>query len=177
VENTVSIDSTRYLTLTLGEALFAITIHSVREILDYTDITRIPQSSECMKGVVNVRGTAVPVIDLGLKCALQPVVRTPNTRIVIVELLREGRIVMAGLLCDSVREVLEIDPARVAPPPVSGGDLLRGIAGVGEHFVLMLDVDKLFTGEEMLAAQDDAGEGNEGKEVTAQDGADQPHAA
>lgn len=153
MENTGRFDSDRYLTLTLGKSLFAITIRSVREILDYTDITRLPQSSPCMKGVVNIRGAAIPVLDLGCKCGLGAVDRTQNTRIVIVELARGERIVMAGLLCDSVREVLELDGAHIAPPPVTGGDLLRGIVGIGDGFVLLLDVDKIFRGEEIFETQ------------------------
>ena len=83
--------SQRFLTLTLGEELFAIDIFSVREILDYTDITRIPQTPEYMRGVVNVRGNAVPVVDLRMKFGLGRVERTLNTRIVIVEIKKDPK--------------------------------------------------------------------------------------
>lgn len=141
--------SDRYLTLTLGEAVFAISIHSVREILDYMDITRIPHSPDCMKGVVNVRGTAVPVVDLGLAFGLPPVVHSRNTRIVIVELHREDRIALAGALADAVQEVLEISADTIAPAPAAGGDILRGIARLDDRFILLLDVDQVFARDDM----------------------------
>jgi purine-binding chemotaxis protein CheW len=159
VEDCATVGSDRYLTLTLGEALFAISIHSVREILDYLNITRIPHSPDCMQGVVNVRGSAVPVIDLGCKFGLDPVGRTQNTRIVIVELHRDDRVTLAGALADSVREVLEIDPAAIAPPPVSGDGVLRGIVRAGERFVLILDVEKVFPNDAVFDLQEAVAEG------------------
>jgi purine-binding chemotaxis protein CheW len=149
VENPDNIGSDRYLTFTLGEAVFAIGIHSVREILDYLEITRIPHSPDCMKGVVNVRGSAVPVIDLGLAFGLSSVQHTQNTRIVIVELQRDDRVALAGALADSVQEVLEIGPAVIFPPPVSAGEVLQGIARIDERFLLILDVDRVFSREDM----------------------------
>jgi purine-binding chemotaxis protein CheW len=149
VENSDNVSSDLFLTLTLGKAVFAIAIHSVREILDYMEITRIPHSPECMKGVVNVRGSAVPVVDLGLAFGLPPVTHTQNTRIVIVELRRDDRIALAGALADSVQEVLEIPPSSVAPAPVTGRDILRGIARIDERFILLLDVDKVFSQQDI----------------------------
>jgi len=150
VENIESACAGRYLTLTLGQAIFAIAIHSVREILDDRAITPIPHSPDCMMGVVNVRGTAVPVVDLGCKFGLASVAHTQNTRIVIVELGRDDRTSLAGALADSVREVLEIDAAAIAPAPVSAGGFLRGIAREGERFLLVLDMDKVFPSQEMF---------------------------
>jgi purine-binding chemotaxis protein CheW len=146
VDSPDAINSNRYLTLTLDNAVFAISIHSVREILDYMEITRIPQSPDFMKGVVNVRGSAVPVVDLGQAFGLQPVSHTQNTRIVIVELHRDDRVTLAGALADSVQEVLEIVPSAIAPAPATSGDVLQGIARIDERFILILDVGKVFYG-------------------------------
>ena len=89
-QDAVRNDANRYLTLTLGSESFAIRIDAVREILDYTEITRIPQTPPFMRGVVNVRGAAVPVVDLAYKLGLGDVQRTIHTRIVILEVIRDG---------------------------------------------------------------------------------------
>lgn len=146
-------DSQRFLTMTLGQEIFAIDIFSVREILDYTDITRIPQTPEFMRGVVNVRGSAVPVIDLKMKFGLGQVERTLNTRIVIVEIRREDTVSVMGALADSVKEVLELETDRIDPPPRMGAavraDFIRGIGKHGDRFILILDVDKVFSSDEI----------------------------
>jgi len=145
--------SQRFLTLTLGNELFAIDIFSVREILDYTDITRIPQTPEYMRGVVNVRGSAVPVVDLRMKFGLGQVERTLNTRIVIVEIKKDDALSVMGALADSVKEVLELETDRIDPPPRMGAavraDFIRGIGKHGERFLLVLDVDKVFSSDEI----------------------------
>lgn len=147
-------DSRRYLTLTLGSEAFAISIVVVREILDYTDITRIPQAPPFMRGVVNVRGAAVPVVDLAHKLGLGEVNRTINTRIVIMEVTRDGVPAAMGALADSVREVLELDEGNIAPPPRMGAqdktDCLRGIGNHEGRFILVLDVDRVFATDELL---------------------------
>jgi purine-binding chemotaxis protein CheW len=144
----------RYLTLTLGGESFAIDIFAVREILDYTDITRIPQTPAYMRGVVNVRGNAVPVVDLGVKLGLGEVTRTINTRIVIVEMRHDGEVSMMGALADSVKEVLELDTSSIAPPPSLGASVdvacIQGIARHESRFILLLDVDRVFGSGEVL---------------------------
>jgi purine-binding chemotaxis protein CheW len=156
-------DSQRFLTMTLGNELFAIDIFSVREILDYTDITRIPQTPDFMRGVVNVRGSAVPVIDLRMKFGLGQVERTLNTRIVIVEIKREDAVSVMGALADSVKEVLELETDRIDPPPRMGAavraDFIRGIGKHGDRFLLVLDVDKVFSSEDIQDLSQLVGEG------------------
>lgn len=150
---TAQSESQRFLTMTLGQEIFAIDIFSVREILDYTDITRIPQTPDFMRGVVNVRGSAVPVVDLKMKFGLGHVERTLNTRIVIVEIRREDAVSVMGALADSVKEVLELETERIDPPPRMGAavraDFIRGIGKHGDRFILILDVDKVFSTDEI----------------------------
>lgn len=138
----------RYLTLTLGSESFAINIDVVREILDYTSITRIPQAPAFMLGVVNVRGTAVPVVDLAQRLGLGDVQRTINTRIVIIEVTHGGATTIMGALADSVREVLELDDSSIAPPPqmgTTGGiECLRGVGSHEGRFILILNINKVF---------------------------------
>lgn len=145
--------SQRFLTMTLGNEIFAIDIFSVREILDYTDITRIPQTPEFMRGVVNVRGNAVPVVDLKMKFGLGRVEQTLNTRIVIVEIKRDDTVSIMGALADSVKEVLELETDRIDPPPRMGAavrtDFIRGIGKHGDRFILILEVEKVFSSEEI----------------------------
>ncbi|QLA15572.1 chemotaxis protein CheW [Desulfolutivibrio sulfoxidireducens] len=143
----------RFLTFTLGEIFFAINIHSVREILDLPEITRIPGAPEYMRGVVNVRGTAVPVMDLRMKFGLGQVEKTVNTRVVIVEIAKKDSTAVVGALADSVKEVLELEPEAIDPPPSMGAavrtDYVRGIGKHGGRFLLILDVEKVLTSEDI----------------------------
>ncbi|EPR43965.1 CheW protein [Desulfovibrio sp. X2] len=161
----------RFLTLTLDREHFALDIYSVREILDMTDITRIPQTPEYMRGVVNVRGSAVPVVDLRLKFGMPAAERTLNTRIVILEIARGEKASAVGVIADSVKEVLEIDSARIDPPPRMGTgikvDFIKGIARHEDRFLIVLDIARVFSTDEVLALdglslrRDEAGEGGE----------------
>lgn len=143
----------RFLTFTLGEVFFALDIYSVREILDLQDITRIPGAPEFMRGVVNVRGTAVPVMDLRMKFGLGRVEKTLNTRVVIVEITKNETTSVVGAMADSVKEVLELEPEAIDPPPAMGAavhtDFIRGIGKHGGRFILILDADKVFTSDEI----------------------------
>lgn len=154
MKNASSSVEQRYLTLTLGEDLYAFAISAVREILDMTEITRIPQTPPYMRGVVNVRGVAVPVIDLRSKLSLGQVERTLQARIVIVEINGGDTPSVVGALADSVKEVLDIDADSIAPPPALGGgasaDFIKGISRQDGRFILILNVDKVFSNEEIL---------------------------
>lgn len=143
----------RFLTFTLGEAFFALNISSVREILDLQDITRIPGAPDFMRGVVNVRGAAVPVMDMRRKFGLGQVEKTLNTRVIIVEITRNDSTAVVGAMADSVKEVLELEQDAIDPPPAMGAavrtDFIRGIGKHGGRFILILDVDKVFSTDEI----------------------------
>jgi len=143
----------RFLTFTLGDAFFALNIASVREILDLPDITRIPGAPDYMRGVVNVRGTAVPVMDLRHKFGLGRVEKTLNTRVVIAEITKGDATSVVGAMADSVKEVLELEPEAIDPPPAMGAavrtDYIRGIGKHDGRFILILDADKVFTTDEV----------------------------
>ncbi len=144
----------RFLSLTLGEVLFAIDIFTVREILDYTEITRIPQTPAFMRGVVNVRGAAIPVMDLRMRFGLGRVEPGLNTRIVILEFKKESGTSAFGVLADSVKEVLELETSRIDPPPLMGTavkvDFIRGVGKQDGRFILILDAPKVVGSEELL---------------------------
>ncbi|WP_300162392.1 chemotaxis protein CheW [Solidesulfovibrio sp.] len=145
----------RVLTLTLGETgCFAIDIFVVREILDFTEITRLPRMPEHMRGVVDVRGQAVPVVDLGVKLGFGPVEQTIHTRIVIVEQTDEqGQVRLIGALTEAVKEVLELDEAGIAPPPSMGMEVENScIQGISHHdgrFIVLLDTARVFDTDEV----------------------------
>lgn len=151
----VKIDRTQYLTFTLDDELFAIDIFSVREVLEYTNITRIPRTPEYMRGIINVRGNAVPVIDLNMKFGRSKTTQTINTAIIIVEVDLEGESTIIGALADSVQEVFELKEDQIDPPPKMGTsirtDFIRGMGKHEDGFIMILDIDKVFSSEELSA--------------------------
>lgn len=144
----------QYLTFTLGEEVFALEIASVREVLEYTSITKVPRTPEYIRGVINLRGRAVPVVDVRLKFGMPATERTVNTCIIIVEVELEGESTVLGALSDSVKEVMDIEPENIEPAPRIGtsikADFIRGIGKHGENFIILLDIDKVFSEEELL---------------------------
>jgi purine-binding chemotaxis protein CheW len=147
----------KYLTLTLAGESFALDIAAVREILDMEEITRVPKTPEHMLGVVNVRGNAVPVMDLRLRLGLPAGERTINTRIVIVEAPAGEGTALMGALADSVRDVTELPDDALQPPPRMGASVdseaLRGVARIGDSFVLVLAPERVFAAEDAQAME------------------------
>jgi len=147
----------KLLTFTLAGELFALDIGSVREILDYTEITKIPQTPEFMRGVVNLRGNAIPVVDLRLKFGLGETERTLNTRIIIIEVVTDGEMTVLGSMADSVKEVYEIESAKIDPPPRMGAKIntafIRGIGKKDDKFIIVLDIGKVFSDEELSSVR------------------------
>jgi purine-binding chemotaxis protein CheW len=147
----------KYLTFTLGAEVFAIPIESVREVQDAVDVTRIPQTPDFMLGVMNLRGTAVPVVDLKQKFGMGVTERTINSRIAIIEGEGGGEDSLIGALADSVREVLEIEPESIEEAPVMGMrlhlDFIRGVARSGDAFIVVLNIARVFSPGEMAAMQ------------------------
>ncbi|MBF0285213.1 MAG: chemotaxis protein CheW [Magnetococcales bacterium] len=148
--------SSRVLTFTLDHEHFALDIFTVREILDVSDITRIPQAPEFMLGVVNLRGNAVPVMDLRRRFGMPPAARTVNSRIIIMEMLQGGETTLIGALADSVKEVLELDSGQIEPPPRMGTrvpiDFITGIGKQGDRFILLLNGERVFALDAVLEA-------------------------
>ena len=155
-------ETTQYLTFKLEDELFALDIGKVREVLDFTSITKVPQTPDYMRGVINLRGSVVPVLDLRLKFGMTLAEQTVNTCVIIVEVEMSGEKVVMGAMADSVQEVLDLEPDHIEPPPRIGTKLnLEFIRGMGKHqeqFIIILDIDKVFTGDEvdMVRATDGA---------------------
>lgn len=144
-----------YITFKLGDELFAINVFQVREILDLMPITKVPTAPEHLRGVVNVRGKAIPVVDLRRRFGLPPVADTVHTRIVVLELELDGAPCTVGGQADSVHNVIELDATQIEPPPSLASrwraELVRGMARRGEDFIMILDVDRIFSMEDLTA--------------------------
>jgi purine-binding chemotaxis protein CheW len=143
----------QYLTLRLGEEVFALDITQVREVLDFTAITRVPRMPEFMRGVINLRGSVVPVVDLRLKFGMSATERTVNTCIIIAEVAIQGERTLLGALADSVQEVIDLEAGQIEPAPRLGTSIraqfIRGMGKRDEHFVIILDVDEVFSNDEL----------------------------
>jgi len=148
----------QYLTFKLDDEVFALEIVKVREVLDFTDVTKVPQTPVFMRGVINLRGSVVPVVDMRVKFSMGEAEATVNTCIIITEVIMEGEPSLLGALVDSVQEVLELDPDEIEPPPRIGTKLnTEFIRGMGKHheaFIIILDIDKVFSSDELIAVQD-----------------------
>jgi purine-binding chemotaxis protein CheW len=147
----------QYLTFRLGEEVFALEITQVREVLDYTPITRVPRMPAFMRGVINLRGSVVPVVDLRLKFGMTATERTLNTCIIIAEVTIGGERTLLGALADSVQEVIDLDAGQIEPPPRLGTSIhtefIRGMGKRDERFVIILDVDRVFSSDELSLVQ------------------------
>ncbi len=147
-----------YLTFTLGEELFSVEVSKVREVLDYTNITKIPRTPEYMRGVINLRGSVVPVMDLRLKFGMSRTENKRNTCIIVLEINTDEETIILGALADSVQEVFELEPDQIEPAPRFGtkfkAEFLRGMGKRDENFIMILDIDKVFTTDELSIIQE-----------------------
>ncbi len=155
-------ETRQYLTFQLAEEVFAVEVAKVREILEFTSITKVPQTPDFMRGVINLRGSVVPVMDMRLKFGLPETEKTVNTCIIVVEVNHEGDTIIIGALADSVQEVFELEPDQVEPAPRIGTKLNTDfLLGMGKHdgqFIMILDIDRTFTGDEIVTAGAVSGE-------------------
>ena len=150
-----TMETTQYLTFNLADEVFAVDVGRVREILEITSITKVPQTPDFMRGVINLRGSVVPVIDMRLKFGMTESERTVNTCIIVVEVVMDGETIVLGSLADSVQEVIEMEPQQIEAAPHVGSHLNTDfIKGMGKHdgrFVMILDIDQIFSAHELEA--------------------------
>ena len=149
-------ETVQYLTFNLSDEIFAIDVSKVREILEFTSITKVPQTPEFMRGVINLRGSVVPVIDLRLNFGMACTEQTVNTCIIVVEVNLDSEMVVLGALADSVQEVVEMEPDQIEPAPHLGTklntDFIKGMGKIDNEFVMILDIDKVFSSEDIALA-------------------------
>ena len=152
VEVVESTESTRYLTFRLENELLALEVSRVREVLDLCAITRVPRTPEFMRGVINLRGTVIPVIDLRQKFSMSRTESTIEARIVVMEINLDGKETVVGILTDSVHDVIDINNDKIDASPETGTrwrrEYINGIGKHDDHFILLLDIDRVFSDSE-----------------------------
>lgn len=150
-------ETVQYLTFKLADETFALDVAKVREILEESSITKVPQTPDFMRGVINLRGSVVPVIDLRLKFGMSAAEKTVNTCIIVAEVQLDNETVVLGALADSVQEVVEMEPQQIEAAPHIGTklntDFIKGMGKKDGHFVMILDIDKVFTTDELESVQ------------------------
>jgi len=145
-----------YLCFFLGEEQFAVKVSRVEVVLEMQNVTRVPKASPHMRGVINHRGSVVPVVDLRMRFGMGPSELTEGTSIIILQIDYGGGLLTVGMLADGVREVVNLDPADTEKPPRLGRRLdeavIEGIAKRGDEFVILLDIDAVFRADTFAAS-------------------------
>jgi len=151
-------ETTQYLTFKLDDEVFALAIEQVREVLDFTTLTKVPKIPEFMRGVINLRGSVVPVVDLRIKFGMNRTEKTVGTCIIITEVIVDNETTILGILADSVQEVMDLEPVQIEPAPKIGTRLktefIRGIGKRNDAFIILLDIDLVFSTDELVLVQD-----------------------
>jgi len=146
----------QYLTFQLAGEEYAVELLQAREILRYEQVTRVPTAPPSIRGVLNLRGRVVPVVDLAVKLGLPDTPVTGRTCIVIVDVALEGERTVMGVIAEAVSQVVDLGAGDIEPPPPFGPrarvEFLRGMARLGERFALLLDLDLLLSAEDAAAA-------------------------
>lgn len=157
-------ETAQYITFKLGDESFAINVAQVREVLELPQITKVPTAPDYMRGVVNVRGKSIPVVDLRLKFGLPAAADTINSRIVVLELELDGETTVVGGIADSVHEVIELEAGQINPPPRIAmrwrTELIQGMGRRGDEFIIILDIQQVFISD-AAALLDNAGSATE----------------
>lgn len=148
-------DALQYLTFSLGDEVFAMDIRSVREIIQHGAMTVVPLMPEFVRGIINLRGAVVPVIDLQSRFGRARAQVGKKTCVVIFDVGAEGDKVELGLLVDSVSEVIDIAPSQIEPPPQFGTTIareyIRGLGKVGSEFIVILEPERALNIDDMVA--------------------------
>lgn len=154
MENSQEISTNYFLTFTLEEESFGVNVAKVLEILEVGHITKVPHAPEYMRGVVNLRGNVLPVIDTRVKFGMAAKAFTVDTCIIVLNIaVDETESIRVGALVDAVQEVLEINDTDINPMPTVGtryrSEFIRGMVNQEEDFLMVLDVDQVFTSDEL----------------------------
>lgn len=160
METKTSVEINSYLSFKLGDEVFAANVSKVLNILELTKITKVPKAPEYMKGVINLRGSVLPLVDTRIKFGMEPTEFTNNTCILVLDIDFDGESVHVGALVDGVQEVLEINGSEVEPPPSIGSkyksEFIEGVAKNEEDFIMILDMDLIFTNDELKVLTESA---------------------
>jgi purine-binding chemotaxis protein CheW len=142
-----------FLSFRLGEELFAANVSKVVEILELPRITKVPMAPSYMRGVINLRGNVLPVIDSRKKFGLPFTDDTINTNIIVINIFMDNQQIMVGAVVDVVDKVLEVDLANIQPPPSLGSkyqsEFIEGMIKVEDQFLMIVDINKVFSSDDM----------------------------
>lgn len=151
----------QYLSFQVAGESYAVGVLQAREIIEYSTLTRVPHAPPAVRGVINLRGSVVPVVDLAVKFGLPASEIGRRTCVVIVECTLDGESTVMGVMADAVNHVLDLGPADIEPAPSFGTrvrtEYLKGMGKLEQGFVLLLDMDKLLTANEAAVAATPAG--------------------
>lgn len=151
---TSSIQAESYLTFQLNKELYALHVSQVLNILELMRITEVPQAPPYIKGVINLRGEVLPVIDTRIKLGMSPIEMTKNTCILTLELQVDNQQLKAGALVDSVLDVIEVKPAEIQPPPSIGSrfktEFIEGMIQKDDAFIMQIDMNKIFSADDLF---------------------------
>jgi purine-binding chemotaxis protein CheW len=143
-----------FLSFKLNEEIFAIDVVRVINILEMSVITSIPKAPEYMKGVINLRGAVLPVIDLRIKFGFPGKEVTPETGIIVLSIDISGETILLGIMVDAVREVIEMKTESISPLPSLGtgynSGFIEGMWRAGDKFIMVLDIEKVFSTDEII---------------------------
>ncbi len=147
-----------YLTFKLGNEIFASHVSNILKILEMQEITKVPKSPDYMKGVINLRGNVLPVVDARLKFGITPLPYTEKTCILVLSIIIDKEIVEVGAIVDSVMDVIEFQKENIKPSPSLGSkyksDFIEGIMKINEKFIMVLNMDSVFSTDEIIDLKD-----------------------
>jgi len=156
MENDAPVNQRQYLTFFLADEQYAVGVLKVKEIIEYGIVTKVPTTPSYIRGVINLRGSVVPVVDLAVKFGLPPVPVSRRTCIVIMETTLVGERVVMGIVADAVSQVIQFAPQDIEPAPPFGTsvrlDYLEGMAKLGSKFVLILNMDHVFAADDPVVS-------------------------
>ena len=154
IRTSFSSDDQQFLTFNLAEEFYGVDILKVQEIKGYTNVTKIPNTPDYLKGVLNLRGTIVPIVDLRMKFGMGVTEPTSFTVVVVVNVRNR----VMGFLVDAVSDVLDLNAKEIQPPPDMGTTVditfVAGIGNANDHLVTLLDIDRVLTNEEIKVVGD-----------------------
>ena len=147
----------QYLTFQVADAEYGVGILKVREIIEYDTVTRVPHAPVAVRGVLNLRGAVVPVVDLAVKFGLPASTVTKRSCVIVVECILDGEETVMGVLADAVSQVVDLAPTDIEPAPAFGArvrvEFLQGMGKLGGRFVLLLDLDRLLSSQDAAAGR------------------------
>jgi len=144
----------QYLAFMIDDEMFALDVSNVKEILQFSEITKVPKTPDYLRGVINLRGGVIPVLDMRLRLGIIRQEETIDTCIIVIEMDIEGEDLILGFLVDSVQEVFDLEPERVEPPPKFGTrfktEFIKGLGKRDDQLIIMLDIDKVIQYEDIV---------------------------